>query len=74
LGFYVQNNFTNKHHGIAGIYGWRLSNFRIALTLGGAYSIPSSQTMFFGEASLGLIIPYKFLNESNPWAPPFINF
>lgn len=73
LGFYVQNNFTSRYHGITGLYGWKTNNFRIALTLGGAYSIPSAQTMFFGEASVGLVIPYKFQNGNNPWAPPFIS-
>jgi hypothetical protein len=72
LGFFVSNNFTEKHHGISGIYGWRLENFKIALTLGGAYSIPAHQTMYFGELSLGLVIPYKIFDEENPWAPPVI--
>jgi hypothetical protein len=74
LGFYVLNNYSGKHHGISGIYGWRMENFRLALTLGGAYSIPANQTMFFGEISLGLVIPYKFFNEENPWAPPILSF
>ena len=74
LGFYLLNNFTGKHHGISGIYGWKLENFRIALTLGGGYSIPANQTMFFGEVSLGLVIPYKIFNEENPWAPPVLSF
>jgi hypothetical protein len=54
--------------------GGSLRISRLPLRLGGAYSIPANQTMFFGEVSLGLVIPYKVFNEENPWAPPVLSF
>jgi hypothetical protein len=69
MAMFVTNNFTGNIHGIGGIFGWRIEDINISITAGGAYSIPHKKPSFFGEASLGLVLPYKLFNEINPWAP-----
>jgi hypothetical protein len=70
MAFFVQNNFTENTHGIAGILGWKSDNLNISLTAGGAYSLRSNRPSLFGELSFGFVVPYQFLNMEDPWAPP----
>lgn len=70
LGVFAQNNFSDNVHGIGGVFGWKFSNLKVNLSVGGNYSVPLKSSGFFGEASLGLTIPYLRINEKNPWAPP----
>lgn len=74
LGFFIQNNFNSNLHGIAGFAGLKFQNFRVSGLAGGTYSIPNNKPGFFGEISLGLIIPYVHINENFPWAPPSRSF
>ena len=69
FGLFVQNNYMDNIHGLGTILGWRFNNFRINIAAGGAYSFSSSQTLFFGETSLGLVIPYVHSDKSKPWVP-----
>ncbi len=70
FGVFAQNNFSDNFHGVGGVFGLKMQNFRINLLTGGTYSIPHNKPGFFGEASLELIIPYIHINKKNPWAPP----
>ncbi len=70
MALFIQNNFTENTHGIAGIFGWRSDNLKVILTAGGAYSIQSKKPVLFGEISFGFVIPYQFSNLKDPWAPP----
>lgn len=70
LGFFAQNNFTANTHGIGGAFGWKFNNLRLMASAGGTYSFPKKKPGFFGEISLGLVIPYVHFNENFPWAPP----
>jgi hypothetical protein len=70
LGIFAQNNFSDNIHGIGGVFGWKINNLRLNISAGGSYSIPAKKTGFFGEVNIGLIIPYIYINEKNPWAPP----
>lgn len=74
MGLFIQNNYTENYHGIGGVLGIKFNNFQINLSAGGNYSISQRKTGFFGEASLGLSIPYAHINEKNPWAPPRRSF
>jgi hypothetical protein len=74
FGIFAQNNFSDNIHGIGGVFGWKLNNLLINISAGGSYSIPHKKAGFFGEASLGLTIPYIHINEKNPWAPPTRSF
>jgi hypothetical protein len=69
MAMFVTNNFTDNIHGIGGIFGWRIQDINISITAGGAYSIPYKKPSLFGEASIGLVLPYKLFNDINPWAP-----
>lgn len=69
-GLFIQNNFTGNYHGIGGVLGWKFNNLQLNFVAGGSYSVPLKKAGFFGEASLGLTIPYIHINEKNPWAPP----
>ncbi|MCA1759327.1 MAG: hypothetical protein LC658_06125, partial [Bacteroidales bacterium] len=70
FGIFAQNNFSDNIHGIGGVFGWKFNNLRLNFSAGGSYSIPAKKTGIFGEANIGLIIPYIHINEKNPWAPP----
>ncbi|MGC9352393.1 MAG: hypothetical protein ACP5D9_01065, partial [Mariniphaga sp.] len=70
FGIFAQNNYSDNIHGIGGTFGWKINNIRLNFSAGGNYSIPDNKAGFFGEASLGLVIPYIHINEINPWAPP----
>lgn len=70
LGIFAQNDFMWNSHGIGGAYSWKLNNLRLHLSAGTTYSVPHKKAAFFGEAALGLIIPYIQINDKNPWAPP----
>jgi len=70
FGAFAQNNFSDNIHGIGGVFGWKINNLRINFSAGGSNSIPAKKTGVFGEANIGLIIPYIQINEKNPWAPP----
>lgn len=70
FGVFAQNNFNDNIHGIGGAIGWKINNLRLNISSGGSYSIPAKKTGFFGEANIGLILPYLNINEINPWAPP----
>ncbi len=71
---FIQNNYTDNIHGIAAIFGWKRDNLNVNLTAGGAYSIPARKPAFFGEISLGMIVPYQFINIQDPFAPPEESF
>lgn len=70
MALFIQNNFTENTHGIAGIFGWKSDNLKVSLTAGGAYSIRSNKPALFGEISFGFVVPYQFSNMKDPWAPP----
>jgi hypothetical protein len=70
FGIFAQNNYSQNIHGIGGAFGWKINNIRLNFSAGGSYSIPDNIAGFFGEVSLGLVIPYIHINEINPWAPP----
>lgn len=70
MALFIQSNYTRNIHGISGVFGWKSDILNISLTAGGAYSIPARKPAMFGEISLGVVIPYQFTNEINPWAPP----
>jgi hypothetical protein len=74
MALFVQNNFTDNIHGIAGIFGFKSESLNVSLTAGGAYSIQTKKPSLFGEISLGYVIPYNFVNDDNPWAPPNDSF
>jgi hypothetical protein len=74
LGIFLLNNYTGKHHGISGIYGWRLENFKIGTYFGRSlFHSCKSNHVSLVRLSLGLVIPYKIFNEENPWAPPILS-
>ena len=70
MSVFVQNNYTDNIHGVAGVFGWKNDILNVILTAGGAYSIQSKKASLFGEISFGMVIPYHFSNDINPWAPP----
>ncbi|MFW6289640.1 MAG: hypothetical protein ACOC0R_01630, partial [Mariniphaga sp.] len=70
MALFIHNNYTDNTHGLAGVFGWKSDILNVSLTAGGAYSIPTGKPAFFGEISLGVVVPYQFTNEINPWAPP----
>jgi hypothetical protein len=70
FGLFVQNNYSDNVHGMAGMWGWRFDHFRINIAAGSAYSIPFQKMAFWGEVSLGLIVPYIDFNKKSPWASP----
>lgn len=74
MSVFVQNNYTENIHGIAGVFGLKNDILNVILTMGGAYSIPAQKPSFFGEISFGMVIPYNFANDTNPWAPPDNSF
>ncbi len=69
FGVFLQNNFSDNIHGIGGAFGWKLNNLSLNFSAGGTYSGAIGKAGLFGEASLGLTIPYVHINEKNPWAP-----
>lgn len=74
MSVFVQNNYTDNIHGIAGVFGLKNDILNVILTAGGAYSIPTKKPSLFGEISFGMVIPYHFSNDINPWAPPDNSF
>jgi len=74
FGLFIQNNYSDNIHGISGILGWKLDHFRITFSAGSAYSVPHQKVTFFGEANLGLTIPYVDFDQDKPWAVPNKNF
>ncbi len=74
FGLFLENNYTDNIHGIGGILGWKFQHFKLNFAAGGAYSVPTQQPAFFGEVSLGLVVPYIHFDEKNPWAPPKKSF
>lgn len=70
MAMFIQNNYTDNIHGIAAIFGWRNEIIHFSLTAGGAYSIPTKKPALFGEISLGMVVPYNFVNMLDPFAPP----
>ncbi len=69
-GLFVQNNFSSNLHGIAGMYGWNFSRFKLNLSAGSAYNFNTEGIAFFGEISLALILPYIHFDKKNPWSTP----
>ena len=69
LEFFVQNDFRNDIAGVAGLYSLKFENLNISFTAGSTFSFDENELYPFGEISLGLIIPYKMINENYPWAP-----
>ncbi|MBT3385545.1 MAG: hypothetical protein HN778_00295 [Prolixibacteraceae bacterium] len=66
---FIQNNFTDNYHALGGTFGWRIDNFRINFSSGIGMPVISDEIAFFGEITLGLIIPRINYSEINPWIP-----
>ncbi len=68
-GLYLQNEYTTNTYGVTALYGWKFANFHVSVTAGTAISISGECFLYYGEASLGLKIPYNHYNKKRPWAP-----
>jgi len=69
-GLYIQNNFSDNIHGISGIFGWKMDHVHITFAAGTAYSIPHKKMTFFGETTIGVILPMIDFDKNHPWAAP----
>jgi hypothetical protein len=66
---FLQNNFTENLHGVGGMYGFKFDNIRLNFCAGLSLPFLSESVAFYGEASLGIVIPSVFYSKKDPWAP-----
>ena len=69
-GLFLQNDFNQNTHGLGGTFGWRFNNLMINLSAATFYTRNFPGLAFFGEASLGLVIPWLHFDKKNPWEQP----